>query len=45
VNLDGTKIYANASNDNNYEVDRLDKKIKKLFDEATKIDELEDEEY
>ncbi len=45
VNLDGTKIYANASNDNNYEVDLLDKKIKKLFDEASKIDELEDEEY
>jgi transposase len=45
VNLDGTKIYANASNDNNYEIERLDKKIKKLFDEASKIDDLEDEEY
>jgi transposase len=45
VSLDGTKIYANASNDNNYEVEKLDKKIKRLFDEASRIDDLEDEEY
>lgn len=45
VSLDGTKIYANASKTNNYEIQWLDKKIKWLFDEADKIDELEDKEY
>lgn len=45
VSLDGTKIYANASKINNYEIQWLDKKIKWLFDEADRIDELEDEEY
>jgi hypothetical protein len=45
VNLDGTKIYANASNDRNYEIESLDKKIKKLFEEAETIDDLEDKEY
>lgn len=45
VSLDWTKIYANASNSNNYEIEKLETKIQKLFDEATKIDELEDREY
>lgn len=45
VSLDGTKIYANASNDKNYEIEDLDKKIKKLFEEAETIDDLEDKEY
>lgn len=45
VNLDGTKIYANASNDKNYEIQKIDAKIKSLFDEASKIDDLEDDEY
>jgi len=45
VSLDGTKIYANASKTNNYDRESLDKKIKWLFDEADKIDEIEDKEY
>lgn len=44
VSLDWTKIYANASNSNNYEVEYLNKKIQKLFDEASRIDEIEDKE-
>ncbi len=45
VSLDWTKIYANASKNNNFNIEWLDKKIKWLFDEADRIDELEDEEY
>ena len=45
VSLDWTKIYANASKTNNYDIEWLNKKIKWLFDEADRIDELEDEEY
>jgi len=45
VSLDWTKIYANASKINNYNIEWLDKKIKWLFDEADRIDELEDKEY
>lgn len=45
VSLDWTKIYANASKSNIYDIEWLDKKIKWLFDEADRIDDLEDEEY
>ena len=45
VSLDWTKIYANASKINNYDIEWLNKKIKWLFDEADRINELEDEEY
>lgn len=45
LSLDGTKIYANASKNNSYNLEWLDKKIKWFFDEADRIDELEDEEY
>jgi transposase len=45
VSLDWTKIYANASNENNYEIERLDKKIHQLFNEAAIIDEIEDKDY
>jgi transposase len=45
VSLDWTKIYANASKSKNYDLVWLDKKIKSFFDEADKIDELEDEEF
>ena len=45
TSLDGTKVYANASKSNNYDVEWLNKKIKWLFDEADRIDELEDEKY
>jgi len=45
VSLDWTKIYANASKYNNNDIDWLDKKIKKLFEEAEKIDKLEDQEF
>ncbi|MCP4523751.1 MAG: transposase, partial [Candidatus Gracilibacteria bacterium] len=45
VSLDGTKIYANASKNKNNDLESLDKKISKLFDEADKINKLEDQEY
>lgn len=45
VNLDGTKIYANASNEKNNEIKKIDAKIKSLFDEASKIDNIEDDLY
>ena len=45
VSLDWTKIYANASKNKNNDLEWLKKKISKLFDEANKIDELEDKEY
>ena len=45
INLDGTKIYANASKYNNYDLDWLEKQIEKLFEEAKRIDELEDNKY
>jgi len=45
VSLDWTKIYANASKNKNYNLEWLDKKISKLFDEADKIDKIEDKEY
>jgi transposase len=45
VSLDWTKIYANASKNKNNDLKWLDKKISKLFDEADKIDKLEDKEY
>ena len=44
VSLDGTKIYANASKENNYTEDWLDKMIEKLLKEAQELDEKEDEE-
>ncbi len=45
VSLDWTKIYANASKNKNNDLEWLDKKISKLFDEADKIDKLEDKKY
>ena len=45
LSLDWTKIYANASKNNSYDLEWLNKKIKWFFDEADRIDELEDEEY
>ncbi len=45
VSLDWTKIYANASKNKNNDLESLDKKISKLFDEADKINKLEDQEY
>jgi transposase len=44
VSLDGTKLYANASKENNYTEDWLDKMIERLLKEAEEIDEKEDEE-
>jgi len=44
VSLDGTKLYANASKENNYTEDWLDKMIEKLLKEAEEIDEKEDDE-
>ena len=45
VSLDWTKVYANASKYNNSNLEWLDKKISKLFDEAEEIDRLEDNQY
>lgn len=45
LSLDGTKIYANASKNNSYDLAWLEWKIRWFFDEADRIDELEDEEY
>jgi transposase len=42
VCLDGTKIYANAAKDNLYTVEKLEEKMSKLFEEAQKIDQIED---
>lgn len=45
TSADWTKIYANASKNKNNDIETLDKKISKLFEEADKIDKLEDKEY
>ena len=45
VSLDGTKIYANASKNNCHDAEKLQKKMKSLFNQADEIDELEDEEF
>ena len=44
VSIDGTKIYADASKYKNLDPETLEKKIKKLMEEAEKIDDLEDDE-
>lgn len=43
--IDWTQIYANASKHKNISLKKLQEKISWLFDEADKIDELEDEKY
>ncbi|MBU0666165.1 MAG: IS1182 family transposase [Nanoarchaeota archaeon] len=43
--LDGTKIYANASKDKNYDKAQLEDKIRNLMQQAEDIDTLEDEIY
>jgi hypothetical protein len=45
VSLDGTKIYASASKYKNNNIENLENKIKKLFDEADEIDNYEDEKF
>lgn len=45
TSADWTKIYANASKNKNNDIESLDKKISKLFEEADKIDKLEDIEF
>lgn len=45
VNLDWTKIYANASTSQSYDLERIAKISQKLVEEAERIDELEDEEF
>lgn len=45
TSADWTKIYANASKNKNNDIESLDKKISKLFEEADKIDKLEDKEF
>lgn len=44
VSIDGTKIYADASKHKNMDIETLEKKMKKLMEEAEKIDDLEDDE-
>lgn len=43
--LDGTKIYANASRDKNYDQSKLKERIRGLMQQAEDIDALEDELY
>jgi hypothetical protein len=43
--LDGTKLYANASKENNYTASKLEKTIQGYIKQAKKIDELEDKLY
>ena len=43
--IDWTQIYANASKYKNIDLEKLQEKISWLFDEADKIDNLEDEKY
>lgn len=45
ISLDWTKIYANASKENNINLDNLSKTISDLFKEAEYIDSLEDDEF
>jgi len=45
VSLDGTKLKASASKDKNETQDSLEKRIRRLMEEATRIDALEDEEF
>jgi transposase len=43
--LDGTKLYANASQENNYTVSRLEEKIREYIKQAEDVDEMEDKLY
>jgi len=45
VSIDGTKIYADASKQKNLDMETLEKKMKKLIEEAEEIDNLEDDEF
>lgn len=45
ASADWTKVYANASKNKNNDIESLDKKISKLFEEADRIDKLEDKEF
>ncbi len=45
VSIDGTKIYADASKQKNLDMETLEKKIKKLMEEAEEIDNFEDDEF
>lgn len=45
ISIDGTKIYANASKNNNYTEEGLDKTIEGLLKQAESIDEEEDRLY
>ena len=45
VSLDGTKIYASASKQQCYDVERIEKQMKSLFDAAEEIDTAEDNEF
>ena len=45
MSLDGTKVYANASITKTQDIEWIDKRISQFFEEARKIDELEDTQY
>lgn len=45
VSLDGTKVKASANKDKNETQDSLEKKIRRLMEEAQRIDALEDEAF
>jgi len=45
VSIDWTKIYADASKSKNMDIETLEKQMKKLLEEADKIDDIEDEDF
>lgn len=45
ISIDWTKLYSDASKYNNHTIDSIEWKIKKLFEEAQKIDEIENKKY
>jgi Transposase DDE domain/Transposase domain (DUF772) len=45
VSIDGTKIYADASKQKNLDMETLEKKMKKLLEEAERIDDLENDTF
>lgn len=44
VSIDGTKVYADASKNKNTNLETLEKQMKKLLEEADKIDAMEGDE-
>lgn len=45
VSIDGTKVYADASKNRNYDLATLEKQMKKLLEEAEDIDAIDDKKW